>query len=70
MSVRDRRKHKIKDLPANLREAVGNLKRDKVIIDALGDHVYRGLVDAKTQEYDEYRVAVHQWELDRYLAEY
>ena len=69
-SVRDRRKHKIKDLPANLREAVGNLKRDKVIIDALGDHVYRGLVDAKTQEYDEYRVAVHQWELDRYLAEY
>ena len=70
MSVRDRRRHKIKDLPANLREAVGNLKRDKVIIDALGDHVYRGLVDAKTQEYDEYRIAVHQWELDRYLAEY
>ena len=70
MSVRDRRKHKIKDLPANLREAIGNLRRDKVIIDALGDHVYRGLVDAKTQEYDEYRVAVHQWELDRYLAEY
>ena len=70
MSVRDRRKHKIKDLPANLREAVGNLKRDKVIIDALGDHVYKGLVDAKTQEYDEYRIAVHQWELDRYLAEY
>ena len=70
MSVRDRRRHKIKDLPANLREAVGNLKRDKVIIEALGDHVYKGLVDAKTQEYDEYRIAVHQWELDRYLAEY
>ena len=32
--------------------------------------MYRGLVDAKTQEYDEYRLAVHQWELDRYLAEY
>ncbi len=70
MSVRDRRKHKIKDLPANLREAVGSMRRDRVIVDALGDHVFRGLVDAKTQEYDDYRVAVHGWELDRYLAEY
>jgi len=70
MSVRDRRKHKIKELPANLREAVTNLKRDRVIVDALGDHVYKSFVEAKTQEYDEYRIAVHGWELDRYLAEY
>ncbi len=70
MSVRDRRTHKIKELPGNLREAVTNLKRDKVIIEALGDHVYRNFVEAKTLEYDEYRIAVHAWELDRYLAEY
>ena len=70
MSVRERRKHKIKDLPASLREAVTNLKKDRVIIDALGDHVYKGLVDAKTREFDEYRIAVHAWELDRYLAIY
>ncbi len=70
MSVRDRRKHKIKELPANLREAVTNLKRDRVIVDALGDHVYQSFIEAKTQEYDEYRIAVHGWELDRYLAEY
>ncbi len=70
MSVRDRRKHKIRDLPANLREALVNFKRDRVMFDALGEHVCKIFVDAKTQEYDEYRVAVHEWELDRYLAEY
>lgn len=70
MSVRDRRRHKIKELPANLREAITNLKRDRIVVDALGDHVYRHFVEAKTLEYDEYRIAVHGWELDRYLAEY
>src|SRR5690606_40484168 len=39
MSVRDRRRHKIKDLPMNLREAVASLRRDRVIAEALGDHV-------------------------------
>ncbi len=70
MSVRDRRTHKIKELPANLREAVTNLRRDKVIVEALGDHVYRNFVAAKTLEFDDYRKAVHSWELERYLAEY
>jgi len=70
MSVRDRRRHKIKELPATLREAMGALKRDKVVTDALGDHVFRSFVDAKTSEYDDYRISVHDWELNRYLAEY
>ncbi len=70
MSVRDRRRHKIKELPFTLREAMGALKRDRVVIDALGDHVYRSFVNAKTQEYDDYRISVHDWELNRYLAEY
>ncbi len=70
MSVRDRRRHKIKELPYTLREAMGALKRDRVVTEALGDHVYRSFVNAKTQEYDDYRISVHGWELDRYLAEY
>jgi len=70
MSVRDRRRHKIKELPATLREAMGLLRRDKVIVDALGEHVFKHFIEAKTLEYDDYRIAVHGWELDRYLAEY
>lgn len=70
MSVRDRRKHKIRELPGTLREALVALKRDKVIKDALGSHVYEHFIEAKTFEFDQYRITVHDWELENYLAEY
>ena len=70
MSVRDRRKYKIKELPATLREALGALHKDRVVRDALGSHAYEHFVEAKTAEFDDYRITVHGWELDRYLAEY
>ena len=70
MSVRDRRKYKIKELPGTLREAVGALQKDRVIRDALGAHVFDHFIDAKTIEFDDYRVTVHDWELQNYLSEY
>lgn len=70
MSVRERRRHKIKELPATLREAMGDLRRDIVIREALGEHVYENFIHAKTREYDDYRISVHDWELRQYLAEY
>ena len=70
MSVRDRRKHKIKELPGTLREAVGALQKDQVIKNALGEHVFDHFIDAKTIEFDDYRVTVHDWELQNYLSEY
>jgi len=70
MSVRDRRKHKIKELPGTLREAILALEKDPVIRSALGEHAYSHFVEAKRQEFDAYRVTVHDWELQTYLAEY
>ena len=70
MSARERSRHRIRELPATLREAMGLLQRSQVLKDALGEHLYGKYVEAKTREYDEYRVSVHQWELDRYLAEH
>lgn len=70
MSVRDRRRHKIKELPGTLREALIALQRDRTMVDALGEHVFRNFVGAKTREFDEYRITVHNWELDQYLHEY
>ena len=70
MSVRDRRKHKIKELPGTLREAIIALEKDPVIKAALGEHAYSHFIEAKRQEFDAYRVTVHDWELQTYLAEY
>jgi glutamine synthetase len=70
MSVRDRRTHKIKELPGTLREALGTLRKDGVVREALGDHVFTRFLNAKEAEFDAYRITVHDWELDQYLAEY
>jgi glutamine synthetase len=58
---------KIKQLPGTLREAIDELQADTVICEALGEHVYERFVEAKTEEWDEYRMQVSAWEVDRYL---
>ncbi|SFF80770.1 glutamine synthetase [Halopelagius inordinatus] len=62
-----REEYGIETLPSNLGEALDALQEDEVVQDALGEHVYEKFVEAKTQEYDEFRVDVSDWELDRYL---
>ncbi|MGH2445668.1 MAG: hypothetical protein ACRDGD_06480, partial [Candidatus Limnocylindria bacterium] len=41
--------------------------KDRVIADALGEHIFERFVEAKTEEWDEYRMQVSAWEVDRYL---
>ncbi|WP_135365868.1 type I glutamate--ammonia ligase [Halosimplex halophilum] len=62
-----REEYGIDTLPTNLGEALDALENDEVVADALGEHVYENFVEAKTQEFDDYRVDVSDWELDRYL---
>ena len=57
----------IKTLPYSLREAIEELKNDRVLVEALGEHTFKQYVEAKTAEYDEYRLQVTQWEIERYL---
>jgi len=57
-------------LPGSLKEALDCLAEDKVIQDALGPHVYERFVRAKTQEWNEYRIQVSSWEVERYLPIY
>ncbi|MGI6449736.1 MAG: type I glutamate--ammonia ligase [Desulfitobacteriia bacterium] len=70
MDDRQRQELGIHSLPADLREALSELNKDKIIQDALGEHIYERFVAAKMKEYDSFRTAVHQWELDNYLATY
>lgn len=57
-------------LPGSLGEALDALERDEVVQQALGLHIFERFVEAKHQEWDEYRLYVSQWELDRYLPLY
>jgi len=60
-------KHGVGTLPGSLGEAITELKKDEVIQQALGEHIYERFVEAKQMEWDEYRKYVSKWELDRYL---
>ena len=57
-------------LPSDLGQAMEELQKDEVIQNALGQHVFDRYLEAKTQEWTEYRLYVSQWELDRYLTLY
>jgi glutamine synthetase len=70
MSQREKRRLKIDELPANLLEAVQNLEKNKVMREALGEHIFNHFVEAKKMEWSTYISQVHQWELDRYLSYY
>lgn len=55
-------------LPASLEEALEELEKDQVVCEALGPHVLERFVSAKRQEWDDYRMEVTPWELNRYLG--
>jgi len=61
---------KIDKLPHSLWQALKQLKKDEVIKNALGDHTYERYLEAKTEEWDQYRLQVTPWEIDRYLEKY
>ena len=63
----EREEYGIETLPANLGQAVTALQDDEVVSAALGEHIVDKFAEAKTAEFDEYRVEVSQWELDQYL---
>lgn len=60
----------IENLPANLREAIRELRHDAVIRDAIGEHIFRRYYDAKKNEWQRYNMRVSQWEVDEYLGRY
>ncbi len=60
----------ILNLPGNLKDAIKELKRSEFMREALGEHAFEKFAEAKKKEYDDYRVAVHDWEIKRYLKQY
>lgn len=60
----------IENLPGTLIEAVEELKKDKFILDVLGEHVAENYIAAKENEWQKYRAHVSEWEIREYLYRY
>ena len=70
MTPDEREEHGIESLPGNLRESLKELKKDPLITEVLGKHLYSQYVAGKKKEWDEYRCSVSEWELQRYMSNY
>lgn len=60
----------IDDLPATLFDALEVLRADKVVMDALGDHIGEHFLELKEIEWDMFRTQVTEWERDQYMTLY
>jgi len=68
MTSKERADRNIFSLPASLDEALKELEKNPVILEALGEHVWDRFKEAKMIEWDAYRTCVHPWEVERYLG--
>lgn len=57
----------IETLPSSLWEAYHALEEDEVVKASMGEHVYSKFMELKKKEWDDYRIQVFQYELERYL---
>ena len=67
LDTKERKKLGVGELPGSLGEALTELSKDKVLTEALGSSVYEAFMRAKTEEWDEYRLRVSDYEIQRYL---
>jgi len=70
MTEEQRLKEGIEALPGSLEEAVKEMKKSELVREVLGEHIFNKYIEAKTQEWDDYRTKITQWELDEYLTRY
>jgi glutamine synthetase len=57
-------------LPGSLNQAINALEEDEVICNALGAHLTERFASAKRLEWEDFRLEVTPWELEKYLANY
>ncbi|MBN2122557.1 glutamine synthetase [Candidatus Micrarchaeota archaeon] len=64
------KERKVETLPGSLGEAIACMKEDAVVTGALGKHATSKFIEAKSCEWDSYRLQVSPWEIDAYLDRY
>lgn len=57
----------VRNLPDNLKEAIDLLKEDPLVKAALGQHIFTKFIELKNREWDDFRSAVTEWEIKRYI---
>ena len=66
----ERHQADIHSLPKTLYDALREFRKSDFAKMAVGEHVHKKYIAAKTEEWTEYTTRVSQWEIDKYLGKY
>lgn len=61
---------KLSSMPGSLGEAIAELGRSELVKTTFGADLYEQYIEGRKKEWDEYRLDVSGWELERYLPVY
>jgi glutamine synthetase len=67
LTAEQRRERGIVSLPETLGEAIDELAQSELARKALGPHIFDRYIELKRKEWDDYRVQLTSWEMERYL---
>ncbi len=70
MNNNELQKNNIKSLPQNLYEALDWLSKDTVVVNSLGEHIYKSFMNLKKLEWIAYSQNISEWEKEQYLEIY
>lgn len=68
LTAEERKAAGIEMLPGSLGEAINIGKQSELLRKALGEHIFPRFIAIKEQEWEEYRIQVTEYELDKYLS--
>ncbi len=67
LSRKERQEMGISELPGSLLEAMEEVENDDMVKETLGSVAYEAFMRAKAEEWDNFRIQVTDWEIQRYL---
>ncbi len=70
LTAAERKRKKVEALPVDLHDALEEMKKDPLVREVLGEHVFEKYLEAKELEWLDYRTKITQWEVDNYLTKY
>ncbi len=70
MTKAEKKARGIESLPETLYDAVKEMEKDEVIMNAIGKETAEKYIEAKKKEWKDYKVTISNWEIDEYLYKF
>ncbi|HOP85649.1 MAG TPA: glutamine synthetase family protein [Syntrophorhabdaceae bacterium] len=67
LAPEERQNMGINELPGSLIEAIELSEKSGLLKEAIGEHIFNELIQSKKVEWDDYRIRIQPYELERYL---